>query len=137
MGFPTVRCGICAQEVSKRSTIQVPLDGKPYRICRTHQEAKDHVAKVIEQHAEQKMKDAIRKGSENLLVIAAASAVHVQCTINGMLPSVAMFLIKSRIPKHLIPRLEEEIVKRGGFIMSSKEIEDSLFAYACLRQRAG
>lgn len=112
MGFPIVKCVICGNEVSKRSTLALaPLDGREGRACRNHPELMDIIRKKID---EAELCRQLNEAVEKSFVAKAVELIKVYHMVYGGTPELIYFdLRRHGIFEHVIQAIKAEIEKSG------------------------
>lgn len=120
----TVKCGICGEEVTKRSTLQFEAKDGTIRACRTHPEVKECLEEQLKQKTEQLLMEKI---DQELQIMSGVSFVRCMCTIHDVSEESLYHRFRlAKMPEKIIDKIRQGVKDRGGPIMSSEEFATSL-----------
>lgn len=125
MPIPTTQCVFCQQTVNKRATLSVEELGLGEgRACRTHPEVQQALAAFKDSKEKQKLYVA---ATASIKFIGMAAAVRVMHTFWGWPLELIYARLSARgISKAELARVEEEVTKMGGPLMSAQDMINSL-----------
>lgn len=136
MSVPTVKCAICGQEVTKRSTLALAgiSDGSG-RACRSHEEV---IWLVQKMKSELEAREAWKGAEHALRILSAAAAVRTLHTFfNAPTSFIRERLRRSGFTSDMIREVEEKVEEAGGPLMSDQDIQDAAAMAVIIRQRLG
>lgn len=130
-----VRCVVCGQEVSKRSTLSLSeLGGGNGRACRAHELVRDLVESKERKTEEERV---WAKGERAMRIVTGTALVRVLMTFHGVPPEVIYTRLKwNGYSSDVIEDIKKEVAEEGGPEMGPDEIEDTLAMAAVLKQRS-
>ena len=120
MPIPMVRCVLCGQEVTRRSTRSLAaLGAGSGRACRSHEE----VGRLVEAYEQQVKANRLMQGADrSLRTIMCAAVVKVSCTLLGMRAErVYQRLRWAGLSSADLQEVKREINRQGGPVMSVDE----------------
>ena len=110
MSFPTIKCAICGQESSKRSTLLI----EPYgRICRSHPEVEQYKVKLAEIAAKAAEDKQLAKAMQTLQVISIVEGIRMMSYMKGLSLGLSLFAVAWKLPKEIRAEVEKEVMERG------------------------
>jgi alkylhydroperoxidase family enzyme len=122
-----VVCRLCAQEVSKRSTLSLDVLGAGGgRACRSHKQ----VAQLADQLAETlRIKRQWTAAERNLRIISAVAGIQVLVTVTGITESVMYARLRmAGYDEGMLAEIRREVDRLGGPALSTVELGAMMLA---------
>ncbi len=127
MPIQTVKCEMCGNEVTKRSTLSLEsLGASGGRACRSHDEVRQLV-EVFER--KQQYADRTTKANASFAILARAALLRTMCTLHNLPPEAIYARFRYLgMSEHEISDVRKQVDELGGPIIPQAEMLASVLS---------
>ena len=135
MPVKTFKCVLCGDEISRRKSLLIKIEGVEGRACRKHQEVINMINEQKKEFENQKEETMLSKANSFMKVITMTSFIRVAHTLHKIPLFILLAKARLKCNKEENKKVEEELNNRGA-IMSQDEMVTSLMSWCDLKKRA-